>query len=176
MCSGGQDLELDNHFQPLHGTWVQEHTRLPTGGVMLRFRLSECEEGFKLIRGQTNAYTRDKCEECGFGKLALGQAIYAPLHSSRIDHCLECEDLTGVLCKGGVGVFVLHVHAKHVIAFVACLVHCRLPSATLRNCAWRDTFCTTALVYYPTGMQISPIQGFWIDPTVLYINLLLASV
>jgi len=68
---------------------------------MLRFRLSECEEGFKLIRGDTNAYTRDTCEVCEFGKLALGQAVYAPLHESRLDQCIECQDLTGVLCKGG---------------------------------------------------------------------------
>jgi len=108
VCSGGLDEDVDNHFQPLSGTWLQESTTLSTGAVMIRFRLSECEEGFKLIRGQINAYTRDKCEECAFGKLALGQAIYAPEHSSRIQECLECQDLTGVLCKGGaLGMFYM---------------------------------------------------------------------
>jgi len=68
---------------------------------MLRFRLSECEEGFKLVRGDTNAYTRDTCEVCEFGKLALGQAVYVPLHESRLDQCFECQGLTGILCKGG---------------------------------------------------------------------------
>jgi len=108
VCSGGLDDDVENHFQPLSGTWLQESTVLPTGAVMLRFRLSECEEGFKLIRGQINTYTRDKCEECEFGKLALGQAIHAPMHSSRIEECLECQDLIGVLCKGGaLGMFYM---------------------------------------------------------------------
>ena len=76
---------------------------IPTGGTMLRYRLSECGEGFRLIRGQVSSYTRDKCEMCEFGKLALGVADYDPIHASngRLDSCVECKELTGVECQGG---------------------------------------------------------------------------
>ena len=90
-----------NHFQPRHGTWVLEPTQIPSGGEMLRYRLSTCEEGYSLIRGQIDSYTRDKCDMCEVGKLALGQAMYEPVHEQRISSCLDCNQLTGVVCLGG---------------------------------------------------------------------------
>ena len=54
---------MENHFQSRDGAqWVIEAAPIPTGGTMLRYRLSECEAGFRLIRGQASSYTRDKCE------------------------------------------------------------------------------------------------------------------
>ena len=74
---------MENHFQSRDGAqWVIEAVPIPTGGTMLRYRLSECEAGFRLIRGQASSYTRDKCEMCEFGKLALGRASFDPLHAS----------------------------------------------------------------------------------------------
>ena len=71
---------------------------------MLRHGLSECEAGFKLIRGQASSYTRDKCEMCELGKLALGRASFDPVHASygRLDTCVDCKELAGVECQGGV--------------------------------------------------------------------------
>jgi hypothetical protein len=105
MCSGGQEELVENHFQSRDGAqWVIEAVPIPTGGAMLRYRLSECEAGFRLIRGQASSYTRDKCEMCEFGKLALGRASFDPLHASygRLDTCVECKELAGVECQGGV--------------------------------------------------------------------------
>ena len=104
ICSGGQDSHVANHFESRDGAqWEIEPTPIPTGGTMLRYRLSECGEGFRLIRGQASSYTRDKCEICEFGKLALGAAEYDPIHASygRLDSCIECKELTGVECQGG---------------------------------------------------------------------------
>jgi len=86
---------------------------------MLRHGLSECEAGFKLIRGQASSYTRDKCEMCELGKLALGRASFDPVHASygRLDTCVDCKELAGVECQG----------------------------------------C----------MEISPREGFWIDPKLV---------
>ena len=104
ICSGGQDSHVANHFESRDGAqWEIEPTPIPTGGTMMRYRLSECGEGFRLIRGQASSYTRDKCEICEFGKLALGAADYDPIHAShgRLDSCVECKELTGVECQGG---------------------------------------------------------------------------
>jgi hypothetical protein len=118
-CSGGQDPVVANHFQPKHGTWMVEPSPVLTGGEMLRYRLTGCPEGYKLIRRQANSYTRDKCEMCEFGKLALGHAVYDPVHAEagRLDTCIECKELVGVECLG--------------------------------------------------GMEISPMEGFWIDPRLV---------
>ena len=104
ICSGGQDSHVPNHFQSRDGAqWEIEPTPIHTGGTMMRYRLSECGEGFRLIRGQASSYTQDKCEICEFGRLALGAADYDPIHAShgRLDSCVECKELTGVECQGG---------------------------------------------------------------------------
>ena len=101
-CSGGQDRTVENHFQPRHGTWTVEPTNV-TDGRMLRYRLSSCDAGYKLIRSEASSYTRDKCEKCEFGKLALSQAFYHPIHAEagRLDTCVECKELVGIECQGG---------------------------------------------------------------------------
>ena len=99
-CSGGLDVEM-NHFQPKHGIWEVEPTDLPLGGQMLRMRIRVCQEGYKLLRGSSGSYTRDQCEICEYGKMALGEAVYDPAHKARLEQCFECETLTGVVCQGG---------------------------------------------------------------------------
>lgn len=101
-CSGGLDENVENHFQPKNGVWEVEATALPLGGEMLRYRVSQCQEGYKLLReGSSGSYTRDQCQVCEYGKMALGRAEYDPAHEARIQQCFGCETLTGVVCKGG---------------------------------------------------------------------------
>ena len=125
VCSGGLDRDVSNHFRPKSGLWELQTMSVVTGGEMLRYRLSECPEGHTLTRGQGSAYTRDECNVCEFGKLALGPAIYSDTHASRIDTCVECKQLTGVVCRG--------------------------------------------------GMQVSPAEGYWIDPGVTFTDAALSS-
>lgn len=103
-CSGGLDEEW-KHFQPIKGVWNIETTTLQTGGEMLRYRVAECTEGHKLIRGKDSSYTRDQCDACEYGKFALGKAIYNPFHEKRNEQCFDCTEITGLQCKGG-----LHLH------------------------------------------------------------------
>ena len=100
-CSGGLDEDVSNHFRSKHGVWDLEATALPLGGEMLRYRLSQCQQGYKLLRESSGSYTRDHCEVCEYGKMALGRALYDPAHEERVKQCFGCETLTGVVCKGG---------------------------------------------------------------------------
>ena len=151
-CSGGLDEE-SKHFQPIKGIWDIETTTLQTGGEMLRYRVAECSEGHKLIRGTDSSYTRDQCDACEYGKFALGKAIYDPFHEKRNEQCFDCTEITGLQCKGGLH---LHVHP--------------CPHDSLHECVLHETANPIMIFRSPTGREISPEEGFWMDPMVRVYN------